>query len=107
MVRHNGIELVPDARTIRHRGREWRSHRENSQVYRAIEALILGGELSLPQLFWIVFGHDPEGGPNEGPHIFCIRFGQWRPIFKQLDLEMRKTRIASVTFYQLVPVHRF
>lgn len=107
MVRHNGIEIDPGERSIRHRGQKWTTLQKNSQVYRSIEALIIGGGLSTAQLFWIVFGHDPDGGPMEGPHVFFIRFNQWKPIFKQLDLELRKTKIVGVMYYELVPVHRF
>jgi hypothetical protein len=106
MVRHNGIEIDPGERSIRHRGRKWTTHTKNSQVYRGLEALIIGGGLSTAQLFWIVFGHDSDGGPIEGPHIFHIRFQQWRTIFERLDLELQKTKISGVSFYQLVPKYR-
>jgi hypothetical protein len=107
VVRFNGIEIDPATCAIRHRGREWKTWRKNSQVFLTIEALIIGGGMSTAQLFWRVFGHDPDGGPMEGPHIFHIRFNQWRPIFEKLDLELRMVKLAGVAFYQLVPIHRF
>lgn len=112
MIRHNGIEIDKATRTITHRGRtrQFQEHivgEGHSIVFKSLAHLILGGSISRAQLFWFIYGDDPDGGPDKGPQLFCIRFHQWETqgIFRELDLEMRRVKIAGVVFYELVPTY--
>jgi len=69
--------------------------------------LILGDGVSVEQLFFHIYGPREDGGPLDGPRIFYVLFHKWASIFAQLDLEMRKLKIAGVTFYCLVPKQQF
>lgn len=104
MIRHNGIVLNCRERSITHRGVTWRMHQHR---FRALAMLILGDGVSMEQLFFHIYGDREDGGPLAGPHIFQVHFHHWRPIFAQLHLEMRKMKIAGVTFYCLIPKHQF
>ncbi len=107
VIRYKGIEVDPVGLEMRHRGRKWTPLRKKSLTFRGLQSLICGGGLSTAQLFWIMYGNDPEGGPDAGHHILLIWFCKWKDIFKQLDLELHSVKIAGVLFYRLEPTHRF
>jgi hypothetical protein len=108
----NGIEIDRMQCVITHRNRSrwFRSPRielDESILFKSLTYLILGGGVSRAQLFWHIYGNDPEGGPIAGPQIFSIRFYQWaeQGIFRHLDLQLRTQRISGVSFYELVPTY--
>lgn len=110
MIRCNGIEIDRARRIITHRDRfrhfvSSKPRDTESIVFQSFVYLILGGGVSTAQLFWHVYGNDPEGGPNRGPDIFCTRFHQWECVghFRALDLELISWKIAGVIFYEIVP----
>jgi hypothetical protein len=107
VIRYNGIEIDSRAQEVRHRGRVWSACREETSTFVGLQSLICGGGLSTAQLFWIMYGDDPEGGPDLGHHVIHIRLCQWRKFFEALALELRRVKTAGVIFYSLEPAHRF
>ena len=107
VIRYNGIEIDSRSQEITHRGRRWSSCRENTSTFVGLQSLICGGGLSTAQMFWIMYGDDPDGGPDLGHHVVHIRLTQWRPFFAALALELRKVKLAGVIFYSLEPKHEF
>jgi hypothetical protein len=114
MIRYRGITIDRSTRTITHRGRahtfqESKRGRGESVVFKSLVYLILGGAVSREQLFWHIYGNDPEGGPIDGYHIFDIHFQRWEKeqrYFSKLDLELRAQKISGVMFYELVPTYQ-
>lgn len=115
MIRYKGIEIDRDRGIIRHRGRERKFHcykkngRDGESIqFKTMVYMILGGGVSIQQMFWHVWADDPEGGPLEGPHVFNVYFAQWRQrgVFWKLDLDLRTTKISGVTFYHVEPTYQ-
>jgi hypothetical protein len=107
VIRYNGIEIDSGAQEIRHRGRKWAACRKETTTFLGLQSLICGGGLSTAQMFWIMYGDDPDGGPDLGYRVVGIRLNQWRPFFGALALELRKVKTAGVVFYSLEPKHEF
>jgi hypothetical protein len=108
VMRYNGIEIDRTTRTVRHRERicYFGTSRRN-RSWEMLEALVMGGGVSNAQLFWFVYGDDPEGGPLYGPKIFDVQMSRLKSVFNKLDLDLRSTKIAGVRFSELTPKHRF
>lgn len=105
MIRYKGIVIDQKQRSITHRGVTWRqrARRDDAVMFRSVAMLILGNGVSKDQLFWHIYGDDPEGGPIDGPHVFDIRFAMWRKLFASLQLELRRVKTAGVFYFCLVP----
>ena len=109
MIRNNGIEIDRRARTISHRGvtTNFREQTQRNDVtFPALCHLILSAGASTTELFRLIYGDDPEGGPIEGHHVFVIRMNQWKAAYLlALGLQVRKWRISGVSFYCVVPTY--
>lgn len=112
MIRCNGIAIDVPNRTITHRSRvgQFKSAKNNIEQpahrFKIMAYLILGGGVSKQQIFWHLYANDSEGGPLEGTHVIDIVFCQLKAAISELDLEMRATKVAGITFYELVPIFR-
>ncbi len=77
------------------------------KAFRATCYFILGGCVSFEMAFFYIYGDDPEGGPEMGPHIFNVLLARWQQTFlRKLDLEWRSHKIAGVSFYEIVPTFK-
>jgi hypothetical protein len=113
VIRYNGIEIDREAMTIRHRGHlyeaterraDGRGGRRGQHVqFPAFQHLILGGGLSVWQLFDMVYGDLKSGGPDDGPHIFWVAFVAWNPVYRSLGLVMHHESRGGLKRYQLIP----
>lgn len=117
MIHHNGIIIDPARHSIYHNGCEhlFNIHgnrntskksyvrRGRSMVFDTLSIVILAGEISKVKLFDHIYGHCRHGGPVDGPHIFDVRFHQWQPIIKGLQLKLVKDRRNSTMYYSLLP----
>ena len=82
VIRCNGIEIDRKARTVTHCGERYIFNYSRANVrFRAFLDLVLSGGLSLEQLFDRIYGNDPNGGPESGPHYFLIVLNQWEKKF--------------------------
>lgn len=108
MIRHNGIELDRVRQIIRHRGKEKKfstilAAGAKPVAFRFWEALILG-ECTRQQLFEILYGHDPEGGPNGGHNILNVRVCMWRHQFAAMELYWHCEKRGGIAHWCLLPV---
>ena len=109
MIWHNGIMIDRKNRTITHNFHtedfslyQYRGKYVGSYRFEAVERLIMQ-PASCADLYNMFFGHLECGGPEVGPHIFQIRFSQWRPVFKRLSLRLRREKTSGLLHYSLVP----
>jgi len=109
MIRNNGIEIDRRARTISHRGvtTKFVEHGlRNDVTFPSLCHLILSAGASTAELFHLIYGDDPDGGPIEGHHVFHIRLCQWKiRHLRPLGLQVRRWRISGVSFYCVVPTY--
>jgi hypothetical protein len=105
----NGIELDRANKTVTHAGESyaWRPQDVN-RAFDTFCFVLLSDGVSKEQVFFHIYGDDPDGGPLEGPHIFHIVLNRLdKEFFDRLQIEWRSWRIAGVHFYSIVPRHQF
>lgn len=103
MIMHKGIRIDQTERTISRFNIVTKFGSGNS--FEGVCHLILGGGMSKEMLFWHLYSNDPEGGPIAGPPMLAVRMNQWiKRYLRNLRLEIRSERIASVDFYEIVPM---
>lgn len=110
MIRYNGIAIDRGNRTITHAYHTehfpWREKSKREYVpgykFKTFCDLILG-EFSRAELFERTYGDCENGGPNFGLYTFDVRFSQWRPVFKRLQLRLNRCKTAGLVRFKLVP----
>ena len=108
MIRHNGIEISLVSRTIWHRKHVRRFNAGPHSVEFEIWCLLLlGGGQNRWQIFDSVYGDDPEGGPDSGPHMIDVRIQQFKKKFAAMEFHLVKDRRASRTYWRLEPIPVF
>jgi len=106
LITHNGITIDRRKRIITHNGEvhQFGYPRKGCDLlFETACHLILGSGFSVNEIFFKVYGEDPEGGPNEGPQIIHVVISQMITMFlTKLGLECRGWRIAGVNYYCIV-----
>ena len=107
MIRIGDIEIDRANVIIRHRGVDV-PLRNGGSYYRRKELLfhmILGGPQSLVALFEVVYGDDPEGGPEAGLAVNRIMFKQLEPMLAVAGLQIAgEGRYRRSQLYRIEPI---
>lgn len=106
MIRHNGIIIQPKLLTISTAAGSFRfDHRKRASIKWAITIhLLLGGGMTLEQIFDEVYASDPNGGPLFGYRAVNTIIWQCFPIYRKLKLSLKANRSGRTqSVYSLVP----
>jgi hypothetical protein len=111
VIRHNGIVIDKDKRTIEVHGYSHafgnggpHSYQNEGVAFKTISYLLLSGSRTRRELFEYIYGHCAEGGPNAGPDIFNNHWINWsRPngILDNLGLKLVREKRAGEMYFQL------
>lgn len=72
-----------------------------SVAFETFSHLLLNGHTTRRQMFDLVYGHDAEGGPIDGPSIFDIHFVNWAHIFSALHVTLAREWKLGVQYLYL------
>lgn len=101
VIRTNGIEIDMVRKTISHRGHV---ERFIMPLSFALTRHLILGFCNREELFYLLYGHRSDGGPDMGGGQIATMMAQKRPIFDRLNLQFDKVRGGWYhTRYRLVP----
>lgn len=115
MIRFGGIEICSVTKTIRNgslvmdctANKGSRGGPAATARFKAFKWLLCadGNGLSRAALFDLVYGDDPNGGPECGLNVFDVSFCQsWGTAMRQLEVALKKEKRAGQVYMRMVPV---
>lgn len=107
MIRHNGIEIDRVRQIIHHGNLKRRFSRARigghaPVMFKMWEALILG-DCTREQLFNLLYGDCPEGGPVNGYNILNVRVSAQQKAFAAMGLKWVSEKRGGIAHWSLVP----
>ena len=106
VIRVRGIEIDCSRRAIRHAGAEILITPHGHTRWSVLLSLILGGGLTIEELFDHCYGHRADGGPDQGPEKMRVYLGQrfLKVLCERLSLRLYVTRSGErISRYELIP----
>lgn len=103
MIRFGNVTIDRKKRIITNgkRSLHW-VHGARIVEFRLLQALLLSGGLTKKQLFDLLYGWDPEGGPLHGVNIVSVMMVRLHKKMRHLNVELRKSRHNSYTVYRAI-----
>lgn len=108
VIRVRGIEIDCKRRVIAHGGVEVAIPDRGFRRWSVLLSLLLGGGLTVEELFDMTYGHYLNGGPDGGPAGMRIFIHQpfMRAIYTRLGLRLHITRSCErINRYELIPAY--
>jgi len=101
MIRFGDITVCRDSRTIMNGVRQyrWQNNTRRLIQFKFMQHLILGGGLTLGQLFDLLYGDDPDGGPDKGIELIRVMLCHMAASLKALDLRLLKENRGGQKHY--------
>jgi hypothetical protein len=100
MIRHNGITIDRKWQRVEHRGK---ARRFGACKFRLLCAMLLAGPKNADELFEIVYGDDPDGGPLTGRDIIDQHIHGLKEQISDIGLELHSSRHHARLRYWLAP----
>lgn len=110
VIRHNDIMIDRANQSITigeytayfpQRYSHYQDAKGTSVAFKIFEHLLLKGEMSREQMFEHIYGHCPDGGPENGKHIFDIHFGHWLKHFEALRVKLVRDKRGGTMYLKL------
>ena len=104
MITHRGIKVLLKHGAIAHRGniKRFQMGHPSRVAFKTWCALILG-DFNREELLDHIYGDREDGGPSMGVHQLDVRFVQWAPEFKRMELELTRDKRGGTQYFRLVP----